>query len=316
LAIEAKVQESFVIPLVNNGVKEVALALEHRETRPLWRWLAAIGRLVDVYPHLFPADLSGSLQNADRAIVARPDVDPGGECKTAIYAVLEKLKAASPVSAEAWALSGSFESSVIQLIRPIGYARITSRDRHSEARQNGFQFGRILSAATCYSEASGSVSDKTDTRVISVSSIIEGLNILDVLTADKVVAQVSIHYREGEPEPIINFSGTRFVKLRIVGNLCEVTFDFDSAQQIFHRETKAPPSSLVTKIRGRVPDRVIGNVLEVPDFGTISLAELAIDSNSVQFTMIRCKFAGLLRGSLEVGICRAGTARGPNQQAK
>jgi RNA polymerase sigma factor (sigma-70 family) len=98
IALEVKAQSAFVIRLVNTGVREVALALDRRETRPLWRWLVAIGRLVDAFPYSFPDDLLGSLQNAVRAIRARPDVDSGGECKSAIYSILEKLTGRGPRS--------------------------------------------------------------------------------------------------------------------------------------------------------------------------------------------------------------------------
>ena len=59
------------------------------------------------------------------------------------------------------------------------------------------------------------------------TSVVENLNILNVVTADRVVAQVSTeHPREGYI-PTITFLGSQFVNLRLAGQLVEVELDWD-----------------------------------------------------------------------------------------
>jgi WD40 repeat protein/tetratricopeptide (TPR) repeat protein/predicted Rossmann-fold nucleotide-binding protein len=92
IAIEASPDKRFVTRLVGHLTIEVALALDRRESRPLWRWLEALHRLADAWPESFTSDLSGRLENAARTIKARPQVDPGGECKNSIYEIIRKLR--------------------------------------------------------------------------------------------------------------------------------------------------------------------------------------------------------------------------------
>ena len=51
-----------------------------------------------------------------------------------------------------------------------------------------------------------------------VTSVVEGLNILDVVTADLVVAQISTDHPLVGYVPSITFLGTRFENLRIAGH--------------------------------------------------------------------------------------------------
>ena len=49
------------------------------------------------------------------------------------------------------------------------------------------------------------------------TSVIEGLNIMEVVTADRIVGQVSLQYAKGAPFPRISFAGSRFDGLRVAG---------------------------------------------------------------------------------------------------
>jgi hypothetical protein len=64
------------------------------------------------------------------------------------------------------------------------------------------------------------------------TAVLEGLNVVDILTADRVVAQVSTEHAvngKGEPEdvPTVTFLGTRFENLQIGGYPVKVTLNLD-----------------------------------------------------------------------------------------
>jgi hypothetical protein len=54
------------------------------------------------------------------------------------------------------------------------------------------------------------------------TSVIEDLNVLDVLTADRVVAQITTEHSDDGRVPSVSFLGTRFENLRIAGQKIEL----------------------------------------------------------------------------------------------
>ena len=87
------------------------------------------------------------------------------------------------------------------------------------------QLRGIISFRSGYSQVAGHESTKAAHGFTTVAtSAIEGLNVLDVLTADRVVGQITTHHPpidEGEV-PRVTFLGTRFDNLRISGHKVEV----------------------------------------------------------------------------------------------
>ena len=85
------------------------------------------------------------------------------------------------------------------------------------ARAEAYQLQGILSFKSASTQVAGSVSRKNASWTTLVTSTIEGLNVLEIVTADRVVAQISTeHPREGYI-PKVTFAGTRFENLRIAG---------------------------------------------------------------------------------------------------
>jgi hypothetical protein len=176
------------------------------------------------------------------------------------------------------------------------------------------------------------------------TSVIEGLNVFDVITADRVVAQSSTEHVDVQDQdpmhvPKVTFLGTRFENLRVAGYPVEVELNLgfcgskpeddrpyvqDTAfldrvkQQLDEiADAKDLPETLETNYKGKVTSildlkrriqeakgnpltgqngyaklqcslvksigpipipgvRTFGNVIVIPDFGTVSLAELEV----------------------------------------
>lgn len=85
-----------------------------------------------------------------------------------------------------------------------------------------FRLEGIISYESGYAQVAGFAGPHGFTTL--TTSVVEGLNILDVITADRVVGQISTEhpvYEEGQV-PSVSFLGTRFDNLRINGHKVEV----------------------------------------------------------------------------------------------
>jgi hypothetical protein len=128
---------------------------------------------------------------------------------------------------------------------------------HGTARSVDFHHRHILRFDLAHTQVTGSRygSDKDDEAIYStrVSSVIEGLNIADVITADRVVAMLVSTYGPGfNSEPSVNLVGTHFDNLRIAGirievDLCTDVFDHHSTHKSLSEAYKSGESEAMEK---------------------------------------------------------------------
>jgi hypothetical protein len=260
-----------------------------------------------------------------------------------------------------------------------------------------FRFEGIISYSAAHTQVSGHRSKKHEGAFVTLaSSVVEDLNVLNVVTADRVVAQISTTHFPDVYAPKVTFLGTHFENLRIfrhrvfpklnlklgnegpadkkqrfvqsgsfltlVGKLYTaiserakglekrvtedkekkdstlegmrdlpglIKQDYNAAllasaaidDRITNAEKKPEEAgyrawpgikcSLVQEIeieeakREQVSDPItpFGHVLHVHDFGKIFLADLAVNHNSFQLTMIRLELGCLADGSLGIVAC-------------
>ena len=132
--------------------------------------------------------------------------------------------------AEAHLLSGQLDRPIVQTIPH--QARVSLRDwsgGHIYERLQGYDLEGLVSFKSGYTRVSGYRSGEREHAFVTLAtSVIEGLNIFDVLTADRVVAQVSTSHPEpkyGETKkdddlghvPEVTFLGSQFTNLKIGG---------------------------------------------------------------------------------------------------
>jgi hypothetical protein len=106
---------------------------------------------------------------------------------------------------------------------------------HGTGHSVDFRHRHILRFDVAHTQVTGSKYGSEDdakaTYSTRVSSVVEGLNIADVITADRVVAMlVSTYTPESNGEPSVKLVGTHFDNLRIAGvrvevDLCVEVFD-------------------------------------------------------------------------------------------
>jgi len=257
--------------------------------------------------------------------------------------------------AHAVALTGRLSSPVGEILEAQAPAAIGEAGGVSRGRVENFRFQEIISFKAAWSHVAGVESAKKPGSYSTLAtSVIEGLNILDMVTADRIVMRItSLHPGSGEPS--IQFIGSSFQNLRIAGELVVVDLDtatfgeLDSHSKLRERylkddgfradldrrtfrgaldqipkdnyrtrsyfekfsddaSQKAWESggevrlSLVRSIRSSAPEtKPFGNVIEIPEFGLIRLAEITVGAAHRSLSMIRIDLGSAWDGFIEGG---------------
>jgi|SRR5450755_1973861 hypothetical protein len=235
----------------------------------------------------------------------------------------------------AHALSGNLTRPVqhdIEVQAPVALPTIGG---HGNSRVENFRVREFISFKAAYSHVSGSEQSDGDKvfHTTLATATIEGLNILDVITADRVVSRVSSFWVNPERESHFSFSGSRFENLRIAG--CPVKVDLHSdlvsklpkftdvekrlADNVKFRKMAEDPfqdgskvdvkklngvlfCSLATEMQAEAPGvSTKGHVLRVPHVGMVYLAEVLIEPWRRTLTMLRVVLGSPVGGRGIVG---------------
>lgn len=133
--------------------------------------------------------------------------------------------------ADANAIGGRIERPFDQIVPLQAPLSLSPVGGYAVAHSKQFQFEGILSVESATTQVAGSSNERNGSWTTLASAAVEGLNVLNVITADRVVAQISTeHPREGYT-PKVSFIGTQFVNLRINGRLIEPALDLGFCDQ-------------------------------------------------------------------------------------
>lgn len=127
--------------------------------------------------------------------------------------------------ASAHALSGQLTRPVQRMIEVQAGIALPSTGGVGSSHVVDFRIDDVLSFKRGYSHVSGSVKQDNErtTHTTHATAAIEGLNILDVVTADRIVARLSSSFEEptrdkpGSSESRVLMIGSKFENLRIAG---------------------------------------------------------------------------------------------------
>ncbi len=227
--------------------------------------------------------------------------------------------------ANAHVLSGRFTRPLQHVIEVQAATSLPTIGGMGSARVENFRFNEHASFKAGYSHVSGSEKEQKGKTIYTTlaTAVVEGLNILEVVTADRIVARLSSSYDPADEESRILVIGSRFENLRIAGHkvvvelhdeLAEKLDTFEAVRKEFARNKdfrkmaedpfggkKLPKTveahgvvycSLVKDIQpsrcaGIVRHGHFGHVLEVPEFGKIHLAEILFQHGRKTLTMVR-----------------------------
>jgi hypothetical protein len=125
-------------------------------------------------------------------------------------------------------LSAHFEQPIMADIKGQASVVLPEDGKYTFHSASALQLFGVLSYSTGYTQVAGHPSSDGAGFTTLATSVVENLNVLDVVTADRVVGQISTVHPAGDGEvPSVSFVGTRFDNLQINGNEIEVERDLD-----------------------------------------------------------------------------------------
>jgi len=184
------------------------------------------------------------------------------------------------------------------------------------AHVENFHHRDIISFQSARTHAIGVFNPDSGSFNTQVTSAVEGLNILNVVTADRVVARLaSRHFPDGREASILTL-GSHFDNLRIAGQPVnfipdhEILTDWDTFSKAADGLKKRSPnatfksdvlaSTVLTKVSCDGVE-VQANRIVFPEFGTIFLGEILILNGERRLTMLRVDFGCAIDGNGTVG---------------
>lgn len=121
--------------------------------------------------------------------------------------------------AEATVLTGDLHHPLVQEIKPQSNVKLAQRGGYLSEHSEPYRLEGVISFQKAYTQVAGNPDPKEGHGWSTLStSVIEGLNVLEVVTADRVIGQIAADYPLEGYVPSVHFLGTRFENLRIAGH--------------------------------------------------------------------------------------------------
>src|SRR5215469_155498 len=233
--------------------------------------------------------------------------------------------------ANAYAFSGHFTRPFEQQIDVQASSSLCVTGGHGCARVENFQFRNFISFKAGYTHVSGGHQADDDTNNTLVTSVLEGLNMMDVLTADRIVGRLYSKHVKGAAEGKITMHGSKFENLQIGGRPATIDLDFKLFENIltfkdaqdayndpkseFHQRAADPFGSgeelpqqngdgvfLCSLAKNIQVDSSLGvsvdhHSIYVRGFGTVYFAELFMTHGQRVLTMFRYELGSSTGGS-------------------
>jgi hypothetical protein len=260
--------------------------------------------------------------------------------------------------AHGFAISGMITKPFQDFIPTQAGATLPTTGGLAETTVNDYAYKDIVSFKRAYTRITGMPANGGNVHETDMKVIIEGLNIRDRFTADKVVTHIRCKHtlgefgKENKDRSEIMPVESDIVGVKIDGQPVNITLDkqffheFSNyarlreaykkgffrkrVQEKFHwvpekSKAKVPDCvqtrykwaerlkkklpehghilcTLVDKVEGdNLDGRVFGNIIVLPDFGTIYLGDYFIDRHSTRLEMVRVELEGPVKGTVVDG---------------
>jgi hypothetical protein len=241
------------------------------------------------------------------------------------------MPAKSPDSAEgpshfhyracAHAFAAQFTRPFHEQIDVIAASALPPTGGHGHASHEDFRFRQFISFKRAYTHVSGGFQVEDTSNNTLVTSVIEGLNLMDILTADRIVCRLYSKHPKGSAEGHITMHGSKFENLSICGEPVGIKLDFplfeelptfEKAQAAFKTndkfkrivsdplqtgkvltEAKCNGAFLCSLVEGGGIQtkasgvKVSGHSIYVPGFGKVFFAETFMSHGTRTLTMLR-----------------------------
>jgi hypothetical protein len=174
---------------------------------------------------------------------------------------------------------------------------------HGTSRVDNFRDAPFLSFDAAYAETGGAFDDPHQMWTAHCWVVIEGFNLLDMVTMDRAVMRIAMYHHKDEKAPEFDFTGSYFENLKIAGYAVELKRDpmpyHLTRMQLYYPNVV----SGIKKVKINAAEiKNIGNVIEIPKFGSVVLMESVRMQDRVSLTMLRIELeAGTGRFSIATG---------------
>ena len=122
--------------------------------------------------------------------------------------------------ADANSLGGALETPHKKVVPSQASVALPAVGGHATARTEAFNCDEIVSCRAAYTRVTGGQVEEDGSWATLVTSVVEGLNILDTVKAERIVAQVSVEHPADGGNPTISLAGSHFDGMRLGG--CDV----------------------------------------------------------------------------------------------
>jgi hypothetical protein len=131
-------------------------------------------------------------------------------------------------NADATILSGHLRLPLVQKIEPQAHAHLKDEGGYLSERSENYRLESVISIRSAYTHVAGNRSTKPGQGWTTISTtVIEGLNVLEVVTADRIVGQTITEHPLVGYVPTVSFLGSRFENLRIAGHPIDLDLDLN-----------------------------------------------------------------------------------------
>ena len=133
---------------------------------------------------------------------------------------------------------------------------------NTSKRSESFNHANMIRTGAHYSQTTGSVHKQSGNWTTIVTTAVEDLNMLEVVTADRMVAQLSIEHSRvaGQYYPKVTLIGTQYENLRIAGRAVTPAVNLD-----LFVASDADRASRSNEQSGKLSLETEPNLIEFPD---------------------------------------------------
>jgi hypothetical protein len=130
--------------------------------------------------------------------------------------------------AQAFALDGDLHLPLKSPVKPQAFVKVAESGGYLSERAEDYRLEGVFSFKHAYTQVAGNRSLKPGQGWTTLAtSVVEGFNVLEVVTADRIVSQISLTYPLVGYVPEVTFLGTRFEGLKIAGHPVRVELDLN-----------------------------------------------------------------------------------------
>jgi hypothetical protein len=206
--------------------------------------------------------------------------------------------------ADANALGGYLEKPCHKCIPTLAPVSLPAVGGVAMARSEAFTLDEIVTCSSAYTRVLGRQDAGDGAVSILITAVVEGLNLLEVVTARRVVAQVSISIPKENGPLEISLTGSRFEGLQLAGR--EYRPKLNPKLEWMTHDPKSGHIGCYAFEDAANPTKTCGQIVEIPGFGRITLGALRISGDSVQYVAIRADLGCPVTGGVTISCIGGG----------